>query len=461
MDAGLKPYERMKDSGVEWLGEVPEHWRVRRLRNTAKVLFSNVDKHSKDDEIAVRLCNYSDVYHNDRIRSEMSFMRATATADEINRFRLNPGDVLITKDSESWDDIGVPALVQSSASDVICGYHLALLRPISGITTGDFLHRALTCRGVATQLFVRANGVTRFGLSQSAIKSCLLPVPPPAEQTAIARFLEHATVEIESYIRTKEKLIALLDEQKQVVIHDAVTGRIDVRTGKPYPAYKPSGIKWLPNIPAHWETRRSKQAFWPRKELARTEDTQLSATQAWGVIRQDEYEKRIGRKVVRITQHLDKRRHVEIDDFVISMRSFQGGLERARATGCIRSSYVVLCATAEIDFGYFEYLFKSVGYIEALRSTADFIRDGQDLNFDSFCKVDLPFPSVEEQHSVADALKEYVESLSARSEQANLQIALVNEYRTRLIADVVTGKLDVREAIKALLDEVTEANPNP
>ena len=92
MLAGLKPYPRMKDSGLKWLGDLPEHWGVRRLRNATKMLFSNIDKHSKDDEIAVRLCNYSDVYYNDRIHSDMQFMRATATAEEIERFRLVSGD---------------------------------------------------------------------------------------------------------------------------------------------------------------------------------------------------------------------------------------------------------------------------------------------------------------------------------------------------------------------------------
>ena len=257
----LESYPAYKESGIPWLGKVPAHWEVRRLRNVAKIVFSNVDKHSRDNECAVRLCNYSDVYYNDRVRSDMDFMKATATSEEIERFRLVAGDVLITKDSESWDDIGVPALVENADPDLICGYHLALLRPISGTIAGEFLHRALSCRGVADQLFVRANGVTRFGLSQTAIRSVRLPIAPLPEQTAIARFLDHASNRIERGIRAKEKLIALLEEQKQAVIHEAVTGRIDVRTGKPYSDYKPSGVEWLGEVPAHWNLRPAKWYF--------------------------------------------------------------------------------------------------------------------------------------------------------------------------------------------------------
>ena len=119
MTADLNPYPTMKDSGNDWLGAVPQHWEVRRLRTIAELRVSNVDKHTKDNETPVRLCNYVDVYKNDRISEDIEFMQATATPDEIERFRLDADDVLITKDSETWDDIGVPALVTYSADDLI------------------------------------------------------------------------------------------------------------------------------------------------------------------------------------------------------------------------------------------------------------------------------------------------------------------------------------------------------
>ena len=265
----LRPYDTAKPSGVKWLGKVPEHWGVRRLRNTADVRFSNVDKHSQDHERPVRLCNYSDVYYNEKIRSTMNFMQATATDDEVSKFGLAIGDVLITKDSETWNDIGVPALVESTDPALVCGYHLALIRPTTAATSGAFLRAALSSPNVAAQFHVCANGVTRFGLSQNAVKSVWLPAPPWAEQAAIARFLDHATCLIDHYIRAKKELISLLEEQKQVIVHDAVTGRIDVRTGKPYPAYKPSCVEWLGDVPAHWHVRRAKRVFQPRNEYAR------------------------------------------------------------------------------------------------------------------------------------------------------------------------------------------------
>ena len=185
---GLDPDVPLKDSGVEWLGKVPEHWEVQRLRNAAHMRVSNVDKHTKEEEKSVRLCNYVDVYKNDYISEKMKFMQATATADEIERFCLEKGDVLITKDSETWDDIGVPALVIDPAADLISGYHLALLRPCRDKFSGEFLLRALQSKGVAYQFHIEAKGVTRYGLSHAGIKSIWLPTPPPPEQTAIVEY---------------------------------------------------------------------------------------------------------------------------------------------------------------------------------------------------------------------------------------------------------------------------------
>ena len=280
-----------------------------------------------------------------------------------------------------------------------------------------------------------------------------LPLPPLSEQAAIVHYLDHADRRIRRNVTAKRKLIALLEEEKQAIVNQAVTRGLD-----PNVRLKPSAVEWLGDVPEHWEVRRGKRLFSPRQELARPDDIQLSATQAYGVIPQDEYEERIGRRIVKISLHLNQRRHVEVDDFVISMRSFQGGLERAWASGCIRSSYIVLRPAIEVDVEFFSYVFKSQAYIQALRSTANFIRDGQDLTFDNFCAVDLPFPPAEEQKKIAVALREATADISAGIARACRQIELVQEYRTRLIADVVTGKLDVREAAAQLQRASKERN---
>lgn len=124
---GLDPNVTLKPSGVEWLGDVPEHWEVRRLRTLAEVRVSGVDKKSDEGQVPILLCNYVDVYKNDRITEAIDFMKATATLEEINAFRLKAGDVIITKDSENWEDITVPAFLPETLDGVICAYHLGNL----------------------------------------------------------------------------------------------------------------------------------------------------------------------------------------------------------------------------------------------------------------------------------------------------------------------------------------------
>src|ERR1017187_8622662 len=136
----LPRYSEYKDSGVEWLGDLPGHWEVKRLKQACHVFPSNVDKKSHDGETSVNLCNYTDVYYNDTITADMEFMAATASTDQIAKFTLRAGDTIITKDSETADDIAIGAYVPADLPGVICGYHLSMVRPLEG-TIGVFVKR--------------------------------------------------------------------------------------------------------------------------------------------------------------------------------------------------------------------------------------------------------------------------------------------------------------------------------
>ena len=353
------------------------------------------------------------------------------------------GDVLITKDSESWEDIGVPALVKTAPHDLICGYHLALLRRVRGIAIGDFLHRALSCRHVTSQLFVRANGVTRFGLSQGAVKSCLLPIPPVAEQGAIARFLERAVERIDGYVRGREKLIALLEEQKQVVIQDAVTGRIDVRTGKPYPTYKPSGIDWLGNIPAHWNASRIKAEFSclnhrriPLSSMERGEMTsrRFNYYGASGVI--------------------DKVDNYLFDDELLLLAEDGANL-------VLRNLPLAIIARGKFWVNNHAHILKprssNLEYLAAVLEGLNFSpwisgAAQPKLTQDRLMSIPIAVPPRTEQDRIVAFFKSGTSSNGLSIQRANREIDLLREYRTRLIADVVTGKLDVREAVAELPD---------
>ena len=225
---GIDPNVRLKPSGVEWLGDIPEHWEVRRLRTIASVKPSGVDKNSIENEQPVLLCNYVDVYKNEVITNKIDFMKATATQDEIRAFELKAGDVVITKDSESWDDIAVPAFVPETLPGVVCAYHLAIVRPNTKLIDGEFLFRAFSSDPVADQFRVSANGVTRYGLAQGAIKSAYFPFPPKEEQRKIIEFISEKSSEIHAAITRAEREIELMREYRTRLIADVVTGKVDV-----------------------------------------------------------------------------------------------------------------------------------------------------------------------------------------------------------------------------------------
>ncbi|GIX00844.1 MAG: hypothetical protein KatS3mg111_4176 [Pirellulaceae bacterium] len=450
----LKPYPEYKDSGVEWLGEVPAHWEVRRLRNVVDMRVSNVDKHSKEGEQPVRLCNYVDVYKQERIRAAMQFMTATATADEIERFRLKENDVLITKDSEAWDDIGVPALVESAALDLISGYHLALLRPRCGIIEGAYLLRALQSRPVSYQFHVEAKGVTRYGLSHQGIKSCLLPLPPLAEQTAIVRFLDYVDRRVGRVIRGRQRLVGLLEEYKQALIHQAVTGRIDVRTGQPYPEYKDSGVAWLGQVPAHWEVRRNAQLFRQRNETGHAALPVLEVSLKTGIQIRDVLD---GSRKQELSDRDGYKRVLKGEIAYNMMRMWQGAVGVAPVDGLVSPAYIVAVPRQGVDSRYYALLFRIPEYKDEIdRNSRGIVKDRNRLYWEDFKRIESPFPPLPEQTAIVEYLDEQTGKLDRAVDAARREIELLKEFRTRLIADVVTGKLDVREVAARLPEEHVE-----
>ncbi len=226
---GLDPNVPMKDSGIEWLGEVPEHWDIKKLKHVSTYMVSNVDKKTQEGETTIRLFNYTDVYNNEFLTNEMDLMVASAPPGQLDNFIVYTDDVLITKDSEDWKDIAKPALVKSTAPDILCGYHLAMIRPIRGISTGKFLFRALQSTLINQQFQIASNGVTRYGLPKSAIGESLITLPSIKEQHEIASHIDQETSKIDNLTSKIISSITLLREYRSSLINAAVTGKIDLR----------------------------------------------------------------------------------------------------------------------------------------------------------------------------------------------------------------------------------------
>lgn len=197
------------------------------LRYAAKVLVSNVDKKSVVGDAPVRLVNYTDVYYRSEITSDLAFMTATATPEQVRKFGVQPGDSIITKDSETPDDIAVPTFVLDADDDMVCGYHLAMLRP-SGRVAPKYLYWALCSDFLGEQFSVRANGMTRYGLTYEAIQGVEVPLPALEEQRRIADFLDDQVGRIDAVVAQQQRRLELLNE-----LQEARTARLVDKAGSP------------------------------------------------------------------------------------------------------------------------------------------------------------------------------------------------------------------------------------
>jgi type I restriction enzyme S subunit len=202
---------------------------LRAIKRISAISFSSVDKHIYENERQVRVCNYVDVYKNDRVGLATQFREGSVTETEYASYALKTGDVLITKDSEDWKDICVPCLVTDDIPDTVCGYHLAILRPNAEQISGKYLYFALLAAPTTWQFHMAATGITRYGIGKNEIGTAVIPLPPRTEQDEICQALAR---ELESVDAAKEKVSSEIDlilEYRDSLIAAVVTGQLDVR----------------------------------------------------------------------------------------------------------------------------------------------------------------------------------------------------------------------------------------
>ncbi|MGE3344573.1 MAG: restriction endonuclease subunit S [Vicinamibacterales bacterium] len=418
----FKSYPSYKDSGVEWLGKIPAHWDVRRLKTIADVELSNVDKKTVEGQEAVRLCNYTDVYYNERITGDQEFMSATATREQVRRFSLRAGDVLITKDSESWTDIAVPAVVTEDLPDVLCGYHLALVRPKPGVV-GAFLARAFSAGGPRDQFQLAANGVTRFGLGSDAIRTGLFAAPPEREQRAIAAFLDRETSRIDALIAKKKRLLELVEERRVALVVSAVTRGLDSSAPT-----KDSGIEEIGRVPAHWVVTSVGRQLLLQRGTDITKGQQNEGTvpvvSSGGV---SSFHDRalttgpgvvVGRKGTAGSLF-----YVESDfwphDTTLWVRQFYGNSPR-----------FIFFKLSSLDLPSFD------------TGTAN-----PTLNRNLIHPLRTSWPPIDEQRKIAAFLDKEAVRTDELSRRVSGAIRQLEQLRTALISVAVTGKIDVREAV--------------
>ena len=442
--SGLCKYSEYRDSGVECLGHIPLHWDVMRLKDLADVQLSSVNKKTVYGQPSVRLCNYTDVYYHDEIRRShaTAFMTATARESEIERFGLRKGDVLITKDSETPDDIAVPAMVAGDLPGVVFGYQLAMLRPNSLLCDGRFLGRAIGAAGPSDQFRLHASGVTRFGLTLGTIGDSVVPVPPLPEQRIIADFLDHQTSTIDRLVRKKERLIELLNEKRASLISHAVTRGLD-----PKAPTRDSGVEWLGEVPSHWDVRRLKDHVDMNASVL-SDNTDSDYTFDYvdiGSVEQGRLSSVL--KTMRFGSSPSRARRIVRpgDTLVSTVRTYLKAIwtptlfERdiIASTG-----FAVLTPRSDSVSDYVGYFSQSDPFADAVSAASVGIAYPA-ITETMLGLVSTCVPPLSEQRAIADFLDHQtgrIEALVAKTREA---VDRLREYRSSVISAAVTGQIDV------------------
>lgn len=431
---------------ANWKNDLPAGWSVVPLRAVADYEVSNVDKLTDEQEVPVRLCNYVDVYHNEFITSELPFMEATATEAEIEKFGVKVDDVIITKDSESWDDIGIPALIRETAPDLVCGYHLAQIRPRTGKLFGAFLLRALQAKPIRLHLELAANGVTRFGIPKSDIGSMALPIPPVEQQRVIADFLDAETARIDELIASKENLLAILAEKRRALVSRGVTCGLD-----PNVKMRDSGVPWLGEIPVHWvlvklghvakigngsTPNRDNEDYWENGDIPWLNSSVVNQPE---VTAANQF----------VTETALRECHLPLIDPPAVLVGITGqGKTRGLATVLsVRSTINQHMAYVTPQGDHFDTRFLRYVFLAAygfLRSISDGMGGTKGaLTCEAISNLRFPKPSIEEQRLIVSHIERQIEHIDAVAEATQETLVLLRERREAVIAAAVTGQLDV------------------
>lgn len=415
-------YEKYKQTGTKWITSIPVSWDMQKI---GALFVQRKEKVSDKDFAPISVTKNG-------ILPQLA--TAAKTDDGDNRKKVCVGDFVINSRSDRKGSCGVSDLEGSVSLINI------VLQPREQLN-GKYAHYLLRNHLFSEEYYRNGRGIVAdlWTTRYSEMKTILLPVPPRAEQDQIVRYLDWQVSKINRLIAAKRKQIALLKEHRTAKINQAVTTGIHCDTQLAY-----TGYNWLPYAPANWKPVPAKALFRNITELRRLDDSMLAATQKYGLIEQTEYMRLEGRRIVLANDNLDKWLHTEPNDFIISLRSFQGGLEMCSKPGCVTWHYVVLRSQRNIYPDFYKWFFKSAAYIGALQKTSDFIRDGQDLRFSNFVKVGLFIIPMDEQREIAEYLNREIPKYDVAISNLVKQIDQITELRTRLISDVVTGQIDVR-----------------
>ena len=438
MTTTLHPYSVYRPSGVPWLGDVPEHWEMipnRALMNPRK----DVVGACADDFTLLSLTRRGIIPRD----VDNAFGKFPSSFDTYQV--IEPGDLVFCL----FDIDETPRTVgRSRLRGMVTG---AYTRFVCGdVDTREFLYLLYLSLDDGKLLRPLYSGL-RKTIPTATFLRAKIALPPKPEQQAIVRYLDYVDRRIRRHVSAKRKLIALLEEEKQAIVNRAVTRGLD-----PNVRLKPSGVEWLGDVPEHWETMRARLLF---KEVDNRStsgrETHLSMSQTLGLVPSHLVEQSL------ISDSYVGGKLCQEGDLVLNrLKAHLGVFALAKQSGVISPDYSVFRKRDSVKMEYLFRVLRLPALRTELRIRAKGIVEGfWRLYTDDFFDIRLPVPPYVEQQAIVEYVDRTTIDIDTAITRARRQIDLVQEYRTRLIADVVTGKLDVREAAAQLPDEDDEAEP--
>lgn len=443
MIEGLKPYSEYKQSGQEWLGRVPVHWDLlpghaaygkRKIPNTGL------------KENTVLSLSYG------RIKVKATDKQHGLVPMSYETYQIVDEGNIIIRGTDLQNDKTSLRIGLARNRGIISSAYLCL--EARETVSPEYGYQMLNVFDLTKAIYRYGSGL-RQNLDHGEIKRLPIFLPPHNEQTAIVRFLDHANRKIDGFIRAKRKLIGLLNEQKQAIIHRAVTRGLDTDV-----KVKPCGIPWLGDIPAHWGIVRNMALFAHRVEsgIAGLPVLQVSLRSGITAEELDQF----GRPKRLIADATNYKRICQGDMAYNTMRMWQGAVGVSPSDGLVSPAYVVLKPRQDTCPEFYDFIFHTEVYKQQVnRQSTGIVSDRNRLYWDSFKEMpNFILPRAEQEEIVAFIVEKTanINTAIARTER---EIALMQEYRTRLTSDIVTGKLDVREAAAKLPDLSTDTTPEP
>ena len=437
-------YESYKSSGVAWLGEIPEHWEVKPLRSVLQARNEKNDPIKTNQILSLSIAKGVTLYSDkgrggNKAKSDLTAYKLAYPDDIVmNSMNVIVGAVGLSKYFGAISPVYYALRVRSQSQNI----HF-----YDKIFSNRYFQNYLSIFGKGILIKESSSGklnTIRMKISMDDLKKVPLPLPPLEEQEAIIRYLNFYEHKINKAIHVKKKLIATLSEQKQAIIAHAVTKGVDLHV-----KMKKSGISWLGEIPEHWEVKKLRTILKPIAVRNKPDLPLLSVVREKGIIVRDTENKEENHNF--IPEDLSNYKVVKNGQFVMNkMKAWQGSYGVSSYDGIVSPAYYVF-DLKEVSSDFFHKALRSKVYVPFFTHASDGVRIGQwDLSQSRMKEIPFWIPSIEEQKVIVEFIEQETVTIDKAIELSKKEIELLQEYKTRLIADVVTGAVDVRKEAQNL-----------